>query len=199
MNDAPLNPPFPSSNLLRIQNAYDHWAAISVDAFNRLGEVKPFLMGINFTGDGSFECTLIDPVYVNSALRSSSGMLEMRRFIEELLNGSAMREDMKDKGFRPADIAVFVTEILMTPLQPSLEAAREGILVVMHTPQGVYRGMCPISPAPARHAVVGPMTLDPVQPRPTTNATAAAKLIAPLDPVAYRAQHDLYPMAEKIQ
>lgn len=190
----------PHPDLLRVQDVYSHLAEMSVDMFNRTGEITASLLGINFMEDGSFECTLIDPVYVHESLKTPTGRIEMRRFVEGLLHESAMREDMKTKGFRPADIAVFITEILMTPKTPMSGAPTEGILVVMHTPESIYRGFSPIFSEPTRHAVLGEMALDPVvQTEPTDTLKAAAKAFTPADVTGGHKQHDLHLPAEKIQ
>ena len=186
MNDTPSKPLPPNLDMLLIQEAYSYSAEMAVEAFNRVGVFQPCLFGLNFMADGSFQCTVIDPEYVHKALASPTGVAEIRRFIDGLLDESAMPADMKAQGFTPADIVVFITEIMKKPEDSLTEPSFEWLLVTMHTRTAVYRGFNPILAKPKRHAMLVPMTMD---------APEHARLMG-----AERATlHDLHAAPEKIQ
>lgn len=171
---------------------------MAVETFNAKGEVKACLLSLNFLPDGGFDCTFIDAAYVSQMVRTDEGQAELRKFTLGLLDDEKMRADMAAKGFKPADAVVFITEIEIRPANGSSGPSTEGILVVVHTPGAIYRGVNPIHATPNRHAVVGPMTLDPT---PRAVGSALAPLASPVvsEVLATRQSHDIHRTPGKTQ
>lgn len=198
MSDASSKPAFPFANLSNVEEAYGHWVGIAVETFNSKGEVKPCLLSLNFLQDGSFDCTFIDAAYVAQMVATEEGQLELRKFTTGLLDDEKMRADMASKGFKPADAVVFITEIEMMPANGSTESRMEGILVAVHIPGAIYRGVSQIHSKPTRHAVVGPMSLDSA-PRTVSSALSPLPSSVVAEVLATRMNHDIHRTPRKTQ
>ena len=182
--------PKASADLDQVRVAYAHWAQVAVDQYNKKGEMPPTMIGVKFTESGGLLCTMMDPPYVAMTLESPNGPVELTRFARTLLTDPEMRSSMQKQGLTPADAVVFISEIALkansiNPVVPQKEA----ILVVVHTTEGMHRGLNPIALEPAKQASVGPLLEE--------DPTAVTALSPQIDPVAQevvrtRQHHDIY-------
>lgn len=191
MSNASTPPSKNPVDFSRVEDIYGHWAAQAVETFNTKGDVKPCLLSVNFLPDGGFGCTVIDTAYVSQMVGTKEGQVELRRFTLGLLDDDAMRSDMVAKGFKPADAVVFISEIELRPTNGVVASNTEGILVVVHTPGAIYRGISPILNAPKRHAKVGAISMDTTPHRVTS---ALSPLVSPVvaEVLATRHSHDIH-------
>lgn len=182
----------------QVTDAYGYWAGRVVDVFNTKGQVAPCLLSLNFLSSGGFDCTFIDEAYVTESLKTESGQFELRKFTTGLLNDSILRQDMISKGFKPADAVVFISEIEIRSANGKEKPVNEGILVVVHTPGAIYRGLCPILNEPLRHAEFGGMSLD-ASPSATDSALAPVISSEMSEILTTRDKHDIHHLASKMQ
>lgn len=185
-----------SPSLRRVQAVYKLWADTAVESLNRDGWIAPSMSGVRFVSGDTLSHVLIDAPYVKQMVETEGGQEELAKFARSLLFDDAMRESMTKQGFQPADMVVFVAEVLITAASSSV-APSEAVVVAVHTHFGTFRGLCPVvEQGEKRVASIGEISLRPV----VGNSALAALPNSETEQVlATRSPHDIHHPTQGVQ